>query len=742
MKIDVDRYFHILQQVVLSVDVDAVEVHLAEAFELSRTLIKQGVPPDQVMLIHHDAMVRLSVRHPELTFAEAADRLTRPLMEMSMAYGMAFREQMEQRYRHIINSRLKQLPRHDSVGTLAVGIVRDFNHLLGSIGVTDGLRDNLNGMIDRIDALLAAEQSVLAEIALNERLFRTLVENSPDIIMRFDRECRWIFVNPAYIRETGMLAEQVLYKSVDDECIWQPSIQRADCRKLLQQVMDTGVAEQILLEWIRPDGQRVSHEIYVVAEYDAHGNAIGTLAIGRNVTQRKEAERQLRHQASYDLLTGLPNRRLFGVRLNKEIAKAERGGYGLAVLFIDLDRFKEVNDTLGHAVGDRLLIESAQRIQSCVRESDTVARFAGDEFVVILPKVGQTGLLERIAQNMVASVSKPFYFGEHSAYVSASVGIAIYPQDGHNAEMLISRADQAMYAAKEAGRNNFCFFNQQMLDQVQQRTHLANDLRGALGHGQLEVHYQPIVEIAGGRIIKAEALLRWKHPELGMVPPDQFIPLAEETGLIHDIGAWVFRETADTVKRWNMLSECRGLYQISVNMSPRQFNQGCGDQIVINYLHAYGLSPKHIAVEITEGLLLVDCPHVIQKMEKLRAAGIEISLDDFGTGYSAMAYLKKFNIDYLKIDRSFIRDLENNPDDRAIAEAIIVMAHRLGLKVIAEGVETEGQYRLLAEAGCEYMQGYLFAKPMPADEFLSFANSNAQLLPTIDESTTLSGRIA
>ncbi|MDO9141264.1 MAG: EAL domain-containing protein, partial [Methylobacter sp.] len=422
--------------------------------------------------------------------------------------------------------------------------------------------------------------------------------------------------------------------------------------------------------------------------------------------ERKRFEQQMYRQASYDQLTGLPNRRLFGNRLREEIALAERGGYSLAMLFIDLDHFKEVNDTLGHESGDDLLMEAAQRIRLCVRESDTVARWGGDEFVVILPKVDETVPQDRVAQALVDMMARPFKLGEHNAYVSASIGIAGYPHDADNAEVLIGCADQAMYAAKSMGRNCFSFFTHGMLEQSRQRLELISDLRDALGAGQFEVYYQPITEIASGRAVKAEALLRWHHPERGMVPPDRFIPIAEETDLIQEIGAWVFREAADMAKCWHALGGADGVGKISVNMSPRQFTKNSCVQAVIDYLHEVDLDPCCVVVEITEGLLLDDSSAITEKLELLRQAGIQLSLDDFGTGYSAMAYLKKFNIDYLKIDRSFVRDLETDPGDRAIAEAIVVMAHRLGLKVIAEGVETEGQLALLAEAGCEYVQGY------------------------------------
>ncbi|MGZ5015695.1 MAG: PAS domain S-box protein [Methylobacter sp.] len=446
-----------------------------------------------------------------------------------------------------------------------------------------------------------------------------------------------------------------------------------------------------------------------------HASQLSAIAI-----ERKRIEELMHLEASYDSLSGLPNRRLFCDRLREEIAKAERGGYSLAMLFIDLDRFKEVNDTLGHEAGDSLLVEAAQRIRACVRESDTVARLAGDEFVVILAEVGEIAPQNRVAQSIVESMARPFRIGEHIAYVSASIGIAGYPQDADNVETLMGCADQAMYAAKQAGRNSFSFFTRRMQEQAQQRLHLTGDLRDALGKGQLEVYYQPIIDVASSLPVKAEALLRWRHPQHGMVSPEQFIPIAEETGLIQEIGTWVFREAADTVKRWNALTEEEGMRQISVNMSPRQFVRGNPDVLCIEYLQAIGLNPKAVVIEITEGLLLDDQADVLNKLRHFHEAGMELALDDFGTGYSAMAYLKKFNIDYIKIDRSFVRDLETDPSDRAIAEAIVAMAHRLGLKVIAEGVETEGQRALLMAVGCEYVQGYLYAKPMPAEMFLEY----------------------
>lgn len=736
-----ERYSRILQQVVLGPETDTIEVCLAEAFELGRSLVELGVAPDEVASLHHDTMVQFAQAHRSLSFVEVVERLARPLMEMSAAYGMAFREHMERRYVALVESRVAQSPRGAVVvdpmtktGTRASGLSNDFNNLLASIvgfaemagdDLPEGSagRSNLQSMIDNLKTLLSTEQVMLEEIAVNERRFRSWVENSPDIIMRYDRECECLFVNPAFSRENGLVTAQVLNRRVGDAPAWCFSVSREEYLSRLQQVMATGLPDHIPLDWQRQDGQWVHHEFYVVAESGANGQNIGVLVIGRDVTQRKVAEQKLQRQASYDGLTGLPNRNFFGEQLRGAIVSAERDGYGLAVLFVDLDRFKEVNDTLGHGAGDRLLVDAAQRIRSCMRACDTVARLAGDEFVVLLAGDGLVPPAESVAQRIIDAMAAPFYLGEQDASISASVGIAVYPRDADSAESLIACADQAMYAAKESGRNNFSFFTADMLERARYRALLRQELRGALAKGQLAVYYQPIVDVFTGRATKAEALLRWRHPELGMVPPDQFIPIAEENDLIHVIGEWVLCEAADTARRWNALAGQQGLRQISVNMSPRQFTRGNSGQQAVENMLARTPNTAHIAIEITEGLLLDDSSVVRKKLEQLRWGGFEISLDDFGTGYSAMSYLKKFNIDYLKIDRSFVSDLETDSDGRAIAEAIVMMAHRLGIKVIAEGVETQGQFDLLAAVGCEYVQGYLFARPMPVEEFMVFVDS-------------------
>jgi diguanylate cyclase (GGDEF)-like protein len=422
-------------------------------------------------------------------------------------------------------------------------------------------------------------------------------------------------------------------------------------------------------------------------------------------------------QANFDTLTGLPNRNMFHDRLIQEMTKADRDERPLALLLIDLDQFKEVNDTLGHDTGDLLLQEAGRRISDCVRHSDTVARLGGDEFTIILPELRDNSHIEDVAQKIIGKLEDAFQLGDEVAHISGSAGITLYPNDASDIDTLLKNADQAMYAAKNNGRNCFSYFTQSLQDSAQARRRLTNDLRSALNNNQFEVYYQPIINLKTGLISKAEALLRWHHHEHGFISPLDFIPLAEETGLIDKIGDLVLRQSIEKAKYWSNLFSNN--FQISVNLSPIQFKL---DNHVFtsrwgNYLHEIGLSGQNVVVEITEGLLLNAEPEIIDKLHWLRDAGIQVAIDDFGTCYSSLSYLKVFDIDYLKIDKSFVRNLESNENDIALCDAIILMAHTLGLKVIAEGVETVGQKKILANAGCDFAQGYLFSRPVPADEF-------------------------
>jgi len=417
------------------------------------------------------------------------------------------------------------------------------------------------------------------------------------------------------------------------------------------------------------------------------------------------------------MLTGLPNRNMFHDRLKQEMIKVDRNKRSLALLLIDLDQFKEVNDTLGHDAGDLLLQEAGRRISNCVRHSDTVARLGGDEFIIILPEFHDNRNVEDVAQKVIRELEKEYHLGDEIIHISGSIGITLYPGDAGDIDSLLKNADQAMYAAKKKGRHCFSYFTQSLQDAAQKRLRITSDLRSAQNSRQFEVYFQPIIDLKTEYIVKAESLLRWHHPVQGLVSPMEFIHLAEETGLINDIGDWVFKQSAQKANDWS--NRLASDFQVSVNMSPVQFKQDTDLFIKEwqDYLHEHKISGKNVAVEITEGLLLDAEPEVIDKLLWLRDAGIQVAIDDFGTGYSSLSYLKKFDIDYLKIDKSFVKNLENSANDITLCDAIIVMAHTMGLKVIAEGVETKGQKKILTDAGCDFAQGYLFSKPVPAEEF-------------------------
>ncbi len=427
------------------------------------------------------------------------------------------------------------------------------------------------------------------------------------------------------------------------------------------------------------------------------------------------AEQETLRRANFDALTRLPNRNLFRDRLARELQAVRRTGKALALLFIDLDRFKEVNDLLGHDAGDRLLRQCADRLCGCVRAADTVARLGGDEFTVILADLPSRVHVEDIAQKILNELARTFELGDAHVHISASIGITLSPEDGGDQERLIQNADQAMYVAKDAGRNQFHFFTRSMQEQASKRITTLADLRNALALGQMRVFFQPIVDLRDERVVKGEALLRWQHPGKGLLLPSEFIALAEESGLIHEIGNWIFMQSLAWSRRWNELTH--GSLQVSVNVSPVQFMQR---RRVMNWGHQLsetGIAPASMSVEITEGVLFNTSSATGQQLVEMREAGIEFAIDDFGTGYSSMAYLKKFQVDYLKIDQSFVRGAVPDESSRTIAETIIVMAHRLGLKVIAEGVETPGQRDWLRQAGCDFGQGFLFSRPLPPEEF-------------------------
>lgn len=569
------------------------------------------------------------------------------------------------------------------------------------------------------DITLIENAANLAGVAIDrkhfedEQLLASLVyQNSAEAMMVSDAKNQIIAINPAFSQVTGYSLDEVRGKNA--KVLSSGRHGEAFYQEMWEAINTTGQWQGEIWDQ-RKNGEIFPEWLTINAIFTKDGSVHRYVAIFSDISERKQTEELIWKQANYDPLTNLPNRRMFRDRLEQELKNAHRAGTMLALLFIDLDLFKEVNDTLGHGMGDSLLQEAAHRIGVCVRESDTVARLGGDEFMVILSQLPDTSAIEKIAQTILIALAEPYYLDAETAYVSASIGITMYPSDALEAEQLVRNADQAMYVAKNEGRNRFSYFTRSLQEAAQARLKLINDLRGALVGNQFKMFFQPIADLPAGRIQKVEALIRWEHPTRGMVTPMEFILLAEETGLIIEIGNWVFKECARWVKR--LAGQCHGNIQVSVNVSPIQFrDDGNHIDAWLAYLNEIGLSGKNIVVEITEGLLLNADAAVIDKLLKFRDADIQVAIDDFGTGYSSLSYLKKFHIDYLKIDQSFIRNLETDPSDMALSEAIIVMAHKLGLQVIAEGVETIGQQNLLIEAGCDFLQGYLFGKPMPAEE--------------------------
>ncbi len=444
-----------------------------------------------------------------------------------------------------------------------------------------------------------------------------------------------------------------------------------------------------------------------------------------DITERKRFVEQLMHQANHDSLTGLANRNLLKDRLNQAIAYQKRKNQIIAVMLLDLDDFKIVNDTLGHQAGDLLLKDVAQRLQGSVRSYDTVARLGGDEFVIIITDVTNTQDIITITKNILNLFSTSFKLNEQEIFITTSIGISLYPLDGDNIEYLLMKADTALYHSKGQGRNNYHFFAGEMNKKVSDRLVMETRLRKAIEGGELLLHYQPKVELTDGRICGMEALIRWQHPESGIISPAEFIPLAEETGMIIPIGEFALRTACRQTKQWHDMGYPS--LRISVNLSARQFAQDNLVDTVKDILQETGFDPNYLDLELTESILIQNEEKIIRKLNALREMGITLSLDDFGTGYSSLSYLKKFPIGEVKIDRSFVRDINNNPDDAALVEAILSMTRSLKLKTVAEGVETLDQLNFLIEHNCGAIQGFYFSRPLPAESFTELLSSKKQL---------------
>jgi diguanylate cyclase (GGDEF)-like protein/PAS domain S-box-containing protein len=469
-----------------------------------------------------------------------------------------------------------------------------------------------------------------------------------------------------------------------------------------------------LLRHTRKDGSEIYSELYIAPVKDAAGNTEHFVMTQYDVTTTKRYEAELEHRAKYDRLTGLPNRSLLSDRIEQATAFASARGEPVWVVTLDLDNFKYVNDTLGHHAGDQMLRQLAPRIEQAVERADTVARTGGDEFVLVLTRSANERQVATCVRSVMQAVAEPMTIEGHPLVVTCSAGVAAYPVDGLDTEALVKHAEVAMYRAKEIGRNAVQFYRPTMNARALERLALESALRNALAHDEFELHYQPQVDLASGQIVGVEALLRWRHPEFGMVRPDRFIALAEETGLIVPIGTWVLRTACLQNKAWQRAG--LGRLRIAVNLSARQFAEPDLMRAVVGVLDETGLPPGCLEIELTESLVMANVDLGLRTMHELKTLGVQLSIDDFGTGYSSLSYLKRFPVDSLKIDQSFVRDIAAHPDDAAMVGAIISLAHGLRMQVIAEGVETEAQLNYLRLRGCDEIQGHYFSRALPRAE--------------------------
>ncbi|WP_338763775.1 EAL domain-containing protein [Massilia sp. METH4] len=554
----------------------------------------------------------------------------------------------------------------------------------------------------------------LAALEKSEERFRRIVQTAREGIWEFDAQARTSFVNPRMAEMLGYpvdaLAGRPLLSFLDAE--GRSVLERNIARQ------QEGMPGRHELKFMRSDGSALWVHLTANPLFDADGGFLGALVLATDITEHRESAELAWQQANFDTLTGLPNRNMFQERLRHEMKKARRERSFLALLFIDLDQFKQINDRFGHQQGDALLVQAAARLGACMRATDTLARIGGDEFVSILPGLAHVQDAERVAQDVIAVLNRPFELaGGEQGHISGSVGIALYPSDAADAEELLRHADQAMYAAKNGGRNRYSYFTEDMQSAAQQRARLAADLRRATAGHEFELFYQPIVNLKTGVVERAEALLRWRHPERGLLNPADFIAGAESSGVLLEIGDRAFRQAAEQVLAWQR--ELGRPFQVSINLTSAQLRDDEHDWL--SYVESMKLPPKSLVVDVSEDLLNEPPSHVFERLGLLHAMGVQVALDDFGTGHSALAQLKQFEIDYLKIDRSFVAGLTGDTGDLALCEAIILLAHKLGLEVVAEGVETTAQLALLKAAGCDLAQGYVFARPAPADELLALA---------------------
>lgn len=645
----------------------------------------------------------------------------------------------------LVNIRMDQSTRQKNIDTIILeGVLFTlfsmFISFLASFLLANSLTKQLSGLVitmkniidgnknakadedgaKEISELSQEFNSLISSLNSSEKLNQKLslaVEQSPSSIVITDIDGKIEYVNAMFTKVTGYTKDEVLGEN--------PRILKSDKnpQTVHEEMWTTLKRGDIWKGEIinrRKDKNLYTESAIISPVKQADGTVTNYVAIKEDISEKKIIEDHINNLANFDQLTGLPNRNMLNDRAEYLLKIAQRNNEPLSVMFLDLDHFKNINDSLGHTIGDHVLIEVASRIQATIRDEDTASRLGGDEFILLFPNTKANEAMY-IATKLTNAISQYIMLEHNELTITPSVGIAIYPNDGKNFETLLKNADTAMYRAKNSGRNSFHFFTDEMQLNLERNLLLENALRHAIERNELEVYYQPQISLTDGGIIGAEALLRWKHPELGMISPGEFIPIAESSGQIINIGEWVFRTAIEQTKAW--INDGFKPIIIAINLSAVQFRQKNLLTLVTDILREVQLPPEYLELELTEAATMHDPQAAVDVMNKLHEQGIRMSIDDFGTGYSSLSYLKRFKVYKLKIDQSFIRDISNDPDDRAIVSAIIDMAHNLGLQTIAEGVETAEQVSFLRLHGCDEMQGYYISKPLPRMEFEEFLNN-------------------
>lgn len=560
---------------------------------------------------------------------------------------------------------------------------------------------------------ITARKQMEEEVRQSEEKYRIIAENTSDIISMIDRNGDFLYLSPAH---KSVWAHDVPDEEIRNMLDW---IADEDRDNFLYAIEHTFSSRKEYMVECRLNTKRdkpIWTETKLNPIVDEHDNVTCLIQVTRDITERKQSEELIHYLAYHDALTELPNRRMYVQHLGKEIMQAKRFHSNMAVLFLDLDRFKDVNDSFGHDVGDLLLIEAAKRLKSCVKPGDMVGRLGGDEFTVLISNLTEREEAAAVAEQIMQVMQQPFHLNGQAFNISSSIGISLFPQDGDNAEDLLKRADTALYTVKSRGRNGFDFFDPSMEAKSLERILMENELRKAIEQEHFQIYYQPKMDIKTGTLTGMEALVRWVHPELGIIPPNRFIPIAEESGMIIPLGEWILKESCRQNKRWH---DQGYELKVSVNLSVRQIYQKDLLDMIKETLEETQLEPEWLELEITESIF-VKMDEATVVLQQIREIGIHISIDDFGTGYSSFSYIKSLPVDTIKIDASFIRDVHHNQESQAIVKAIVTIADSLNMKVVAEGIELNDQVAALQENGCGHGQGYLFSRPLATADFEQF----------------------